>query len=193
MKRLLCGASLALLLAGLSACVAITPVPAGPVALGGSHQVILGRQWSDISAIMPQRQKNVRVLSIDGPLLNRLYLAQGLAPGEGLMKAVSKEHPSPSFHADMSPTEMVEFVSDSVASLGYQRVTTSKLRPAKMGSTNALRFDLTAQTESGLQLRGAAETAVLNGKLYLVLYLAPAEHYFDASSAEVESIMNSAT
>ena len=30
------------------------------------------------------------------------------------------------------------------------------------------------------------------GKTYVLLYLAPAEHYFDASLAEVEAIMASA-
>jgi hypothetical protein len=192
MRIWLTGAACALALSGLAACVAVTPVPAGAVALGGNHKVVLGRMWSDISAILPQRAKNVRVLSIDGPLLNRLYLAQGLAPGDGLLKSASKEHPAPVFHADMSPTETVEFVTDSVAAIGYQQVTTSRLRPAQIGASNALRFDLEAQTESGLELKGTAQAAVIAGKLYLVLYLAPAEHYFDANMSEVEAILHSA-
>lgn len=191
MKRLLKTAAVAALLAGLAGCAAITPVPAGPVALGGGHQVSLGREWSDISAIVPQRMKNVRLLTIDGPLLNRLYLAEGLAPGEGLIKSVSREHAAPAFHADMSATELVEFLSDSTAALGYQRVTTSHLRPAKVGAQTAYRVDLQAQTESGLQLSGTAQMAVLNGKLYLILYLAPSEYYYGATLPEVEGIMRS--
>jgi hypothetical protein len=153
--------------------------------------LVLGRQWSDVSAIMPLRAKNVRILTIDGPLLNRLYLAEGLGAGEGLLKAASKEQPAPTFQAKMSPNELVEFVSESVASMGYQRVSTKKLRPAKVGRTVAYRFDLEAQTESGLQLQGTAQVAVVEGKLYVVLYVAPAEHYFAATLPEVEGVMAS--
>jgi len=191
MKRLLQGTALGLTVATLSACTAITPVPAGPVALGGPHRVVLGREWSDISAVMPQKARNVRVLTIDGPLLNRLYLIEGLNTGEGLLKSPAKERPAPRFHGDMSATELVEFMSDSVAAMGYQRIATNKLRPAKVGAKNGYRFDLEAQTESGLELRGQAQVAVLEGKLYAVLYLAPAEHYFAAGLPEVEAIMGS--
>jgi hypothetical protein len=187
-------AAVALLLAmtGLVGCVSISAVPPGPVALGDSHQVVLARTWSDVSVVMPQRSKKVRVLSIDGPLLNRLYLAQGLVPGEGLITPLSKERPVPAYHADMAPTELVEFVSDSIAAIGYQRVETSKLRPAKFGQTEALRFDVTAQTDTGLEMMGTAEVAVAGGKLYLVLYLAPAEHYYPANLPDVEDIIGSA-
>jgi hypothetical protein len=192
MNQLRRSAAAIILLLGLSACVSITPVPAGKLTLGGGRQVTLGRQWSDVSAIMPQRAPKVRVLSIDGPLLNRLYVAQGLAPGEGLLKKAAKEKPTPVFHADMSPTEQVEFVAASIAAMGYQRVETSGLRPAKIGADDALRFDVAAQTESGMQLRGVAQVANLSGKLHLLLYLAPAEHYYEATRGEVEAIMASA-
>jgi hypothetical protein len=178
MNQLRRSAAAIILLLGLSACVSITPVPAGKLTLGGGRQVTLGRQWSDVSAIMPQRAPKVRVLSIDGPLLNRLYVAQGLAPGEGLLKKAAKEKPTPVFHADMSPTEQVEFVAASIAAMGYQRVETSGLRPAKIGADDAL--------------RGVAQVANLSGKLHLLLYLAPAEHYYEATRGEVEAIMASA-
>jgi len=175
-----------------SACTSIGRVPAGPVPLGGGHQVTTSRDWSDISALMPQRQSNVRVLTLDGPLLNRLYLAQGLAPGQGLIKRISKEKPAPTFRSDMSPTEVVEFVTDSVVALGYQRVDTSRLRPGTFGGAQALRFELSAQTDSGLDVAGTAQAAVAGGKLYLILFLAPKEHYFAATEGEIEALLKSA-
>lgn len=188
--RALGGALAALALAG---CAAITPVPAGPLALGDNHSVTLNRMWSDVSNVLPGKSAKVKVLSIDGPLLNRVYVVQGLAPGEGLLTAAAKEHPVPTFHADMSATELVEFVSDSVTAAGYQRVETSKLRPAKFGTAGAVRFDIAAKTATGLEMQGAAEVAAAGGKLYLVLYLAPAEHYYATTLPDVEAIMNSAT
>lgn len=181
------------LAAALAACSAITPVGPGPLPLQGGRQVALSRQWSDVSAILPQRAKKVRVLSVDGPMLNRLYLAEGLSPGEGLLTRASKEHPAPTFKSDMSLTELVEFTADSVTLMGYQRVATSALRPGKFGADDAIRFEIDALTESGLEMKGVAMAATSKGRLYLLVYLAPAEHYFAATLPEVEAILKSAS
>lgn len=191
MNRVRRATACALVLAGLAGCAAIPPVPPGPLAVGGGHKVALAHEWSDVSKILPHAN-DVRVLSIDGPMLNRLYIAQGLSPGEGLIRPVSKDHPVPAFHADMGPGDFAEFVADSVTALGYQRVGTSKLRPAKFGANSGVRLDLSAKTESGLDMLGTAEIAVANGKLYLILYLAPAEHYYQATLPDVEAILASA-
>ena len=187
LRALACAA----LFLGLSACATVTLIPAGAYAVGG-QSVTLGRSWSDISIIMWGRPKNVRLLSIDGPLLNRLYIADGLASGQFLVKPVKKERPTPTWKAGMSPNEQVEFIADSVAALDYQRVETSGLRPAKVGATDGLRFDIAAKTAEGLDISGIAQVVESGGKLYLILYLAPSEHYFGAQKAEVEGIMTSA-
>lgn len=177
---------------GLTACTSISKVPAGPVDLGAGRAGTLSRDWADVSALMPQRHKKVRVLTQDGPQLNRLYLAPGLAPGEGLIKGASKERPAPKYHAGMAPTELVEFVTESVAAMGYQRVETARLRPAKFAGGRAIRFDISGLTEAGLKISGTAQVAEANGKLYVVLYLAPSEHYYPSGVPQVESLLNSA-
>jgi hypothetical protein len=182
-----------LVLLGVAGCASITSVPAGPMPLGDRHSITLSREWSDISILLPQRNPKVRVLSIDGPMLNRLYLAQGLTPGESLIKAQNKDHPTPTFRPDMGGTDLVEFISDSVAAMGYERVATSKLRPAIFGKGEAFRFGISAKTESGLEINGDAEVATADGKLYAVIYLAPAEHYYEATLPDVEAILNSAS
>ena len=54
-----------------------------------------------------------------------------------------------------------------------------------------MRFDLTARTAEGLEVSGTAQVAQKDDKLFLILYLAPTEHYFAALLPEVESVMNS--
>jgi hypothetical protein len=178
------------LLMSLSACVSVTSAPAGPYKIG-TATVTLGHEWSDISAIMFARPAKVRLLSMDGPLLNRLYVTDGLAPGEFMVKPAAKERPTPTYRAGMAPTELVEFVTDSVAALDYQRVETDNLRPAKVGSADGLRFDLKAKTKEGLDISGAAQVAEVGGKLYVVLFLAPSEHYYAAELPEVETVLGS--
>lgn len=176
----------------LAACASITPVPPGPYRVGSGQEVTVGRTWSDVSALWSARPKKVRLLSVDGPLLNRLYVSDGLAPGDSLVRAQAKELPTPVVRADMSASERIEFVADSVAALEYQRVETANPRPARFGQAPAVRFDLSARTSEGLDIQGAALVAEHGGKLYVILYLAPAEHYFAAGASEVEAIMASA-
>ena len=130
---------------------------------------------------------------MDGPLLNRLYLTDGLSPGEYLVKPPKSDHATPPYHERMSPTELVEFISDSVSAQGYAKVESLNLRPAQFRGVSAIRFDLTAVTDAGLNMQGTGEVAEISGKLFVMLYLAPQEHYFAANLPEVESIFASAT
>jgi hypothetical protein len=187
-KRL---AAVSLLAIGLAACATITAVPAGPLSVKNEYSVTLGRMWSDVSVVLPGRQPKVRVLSLDGPFLNRLYVSQGLSAGEGLLKTVHKEQPMPAVRAGMSASERMEFVADSMSAMGYQKVETAHPQPAKFGADNAVRFDLTAVTPAGLEMKGTALIAEAGGKIYVILYIAPGEHYFEASLPEVEQVMAS--
>ena len=191
MRRLFATAAGAAALIGLAGCSTISSVPAGPMSMGEHVRVESPQAWSDVSSLVTQKSAKVRVLSIDGPLLNRLYLVQGLATGEGLLKPQGKDNRVPTFRPDMSPSEEVELISDSVAAFGYLRVETAKLRPARLGGADAVRFDISAETEDGLDIRGAAEVALVNGKLFSIIYLAPSEHYFSETLPIVESIFHS--
>jgi hypothetical protein len=189
MRRVFLAAALAGALA-LSACATVTAV-SGPYKAGDAYTVTLARQWSDISAIMPQRPRNVRLISIDGPFLNRVYVAGGLTPGQYLVKPARRETPTPTFRADMSETELVEFVTDSIAALDYQRPEALNLRPANFGSAPGLRFDVSAQTKEGLNISGDALLARVGDRVHLLLYLAPSEHYYERNHADVEAIFTS--
>lgn len=188
--RTLRAAAVAATLSLLSACVSITPAPAGPYA-SGAHLVTLGRLWSDSSAFAG-RVKQVKMLTIDGWGLNSLYIIDGLKSGDFMVRSTSKERPTPTYKAGMTPTEQVEFVAESIAAMGFQRVESDGLRPAKIGGADGLRADIKAKTQAGLEISGLTQIVEVNGKLYVILYLAPTEHYFEATKAEVESIMASA-
>jgi hypothetical protein len=191
MKSIVARLAVAGLLLALAACASVSDAPSGLYSVGGAYQVTLGREWSDVSAVFGVRQPGVRVLSIDGPLLNRLYLSEGLAPGASLVASQVKERPTPVYKADFSPQETVEFVADSVSAVGFVEVSTGNLRPARFGDADAVRFDITAKSTDGLDISGSAETAVKGGKLYVILFLAPTEHYFGDARPEIDSIMGS--
>jgi hypothetical protein len=192
MSRSIAGIGLAALCLALAGCETVADAPAGAYKVGTAYQVTLGGEWSDISKIMVGRPANVHLLSIDGPLLDRLYLTEGLAAGDFLVKPEAKDRPTPTYRAGMSPNELIEFLTGSVAALNYERVETSNLRPAKLAGVDGLCFEIAGRTREGLDMSGTAILSEKGGKLYVMLYLAPTEHYFKLHLADVESIMASA-
>jgi hypothetical protein len=190
MKKRVSGLALAAAVA-LASCASVSDAPTGRYSVGSVYSVSLGREWADVSGLIGVRLPGVRILTIDGPLLNRLYLSEGLAAGASLVVSAEKEKPAPVYRADFSPQDTVEFVADSVTALGYVEVRTDNLRPGRFGDADAVRFHVSGRTKDGLDISGEALTAQKGGKLYLILYLAPAEHYFGDALPEVNSIMGS--
>jgi hypothetical protein len=182
--------AVAVLAAGLAGCLSAKPVSGSYAA--AATTITLTELWSDVSDYTSGQTPNSKVLTRDGPLLNQLYVVSDLKPGQSIVRAASKEKPTPVLRADLSFNEQVEFVSDSVAALGYFRVETHDLRPQKFGNVDGLRFDFDAQTQEGLNMDGTALAAMSNGRFHLLMFLAPEEHYFAASKNRVEGILSSA-
>jgi len=186
-RRALLGTSVGLVIASCATGGLVSGTYAGAKA----YNVQLGRQWSDVTFMLPNRPPHLRMLSVDGPLLNRLYLA-ALEPGESLLKPSDRDTPRPTFRDDMSDTELVEFVIDCIAQ-EYQAPEAAALRPQNFGNAPGVRFDLTTRTAEGLNISGTALAARVNGKLHVMLYLAPSEHYYGTLLPEVETVFASAS
>lgn len=163
----------------------------GSYKAGSAFTVTLARPWSDLSAMLLPRPPGVHMLSIDGPLLNRLYLA-GLAAGQSLVRPTDRDTPRPTFRADMSDGELVEFVTDCVAALEFQAPEASALRPQNFGASPGVRFNLSTRTAEGLEISGTALVARAGDKLNVMLFLAPSEHYYASLLADVEFVFASA-
>ena len=172
----------------LTACASPTLVTPGPFQVGGTR-VNVSREWSDISGIMPGAAKKVRLLSIDGPLLNRLYITDELSPGDVFVRPPSRERPTPVLREGMSPSERMEFVTDNVVALGYQRVERLNPKPTRYLGAPAIRFEIDAQTPEGLDISGLAVVSAVGDRVRILLYLAPSEHYFAASLQDVEAVI----
>lgn len=175
----------------LTACgPSIVLAPAGPYLLGEASAT-LGRDWTDFSPAIPGTPK-VRMLTIDGPLLNRLYLTEGLVQGDVLVAPQARrEATTPTYDPAMTVTEQVEFITDSVTAMGYERVTSSDPRPVQVSGARGVRFDVEGVSTDGLNYRGRAQAVKSGDTLYVAIYLAPTEHYFQATLASAEATMDS--
>jgi hypothetical protein len=185
-RELLAGGA-ALSLAGCATSGVVT----GAYKVGSHYTITLGDKWADISTWLGDRGPGVRLLTIDGPWLNRLYVVDGLRPGQSLERAPSRDRPNPAYRDNMTSRELVEFVVDSVAMIGYQSPEATNLAPAKFGDTDGVRFDIATRTKQGLLIDATALVAQRKGRLHLMLFLAPREHYFAATLPQVEKIFAS--
>lgn len=175
----------------VSACgPTVVLAPAGAYAVGKDSRAVLDRNWNDATGVMAL--KKVRMLTLDGPLLNRLYLSEGLVQGDWLTPpAQRKEATTPTYSTAMTVTEQVEFIADSVGAMGFDRVATANVRPVTVNGVRGVRFDFDAVNVDGLNYKGRGQAVKANDKLYVAIYLAPEEHYFQASLASAEAVMDS--
>ena len=78
-----------------------------------------------------------------------------------------------------------------IARGGAGEVQASKLRPAQFGSVPGFRFDLTFLSKSGLEMDGLVAAAVIEDKLYLILYTGARIHYYPKYRDHVEQLLAS--
>ncbi len=187
-RGLLAGIGGAALLVG---CATIKLAPAGAYRVGNAFSITLTRPWSDLTAAAMQ-PPGVRVLTVDGRGLNQIFAA-AIAPGGSLVRPADKDTPKPTYRTDMSETEMVEFVIDSLAAMEYLEPASAGLRPQTLAGASGVRFDIATRTEPGLNMAGTALVARAGDNMHLLMFLAPSEHYFGAFGQEVEAIFASAT
>jgi hypothetical protein len=191
------GVTAALAATLLSACASAPPlVPAGKLTVASAYSVNLDRNWADVSKLFYRRAPKVRILSIDGVLLNRLYVSDGLTSSDPLMvsplQGDTTNHPAPRGKAGMSLSEQMEFVAGSVSELDYQKVETRNPQPVTIGDRKGVRFEFTARTTDGLNMRGLAQAVSDKGLSYYIVYIAPEEHYYGATLSNVKAAMDSA-
>lgn len=175
----------------LSGCASGGLVEPGPTQAGaGAFTVTPTRQWSDLTFLLNPRPPGVRMLSIDGPFLNRLYLAE-IQSGQSLVRPADRDTPRPLYRTDLTDTELVEFVIDCIA-VEYQSPTATALRPQMFAGRPGVRFDIETLTARGLRVSGTALVSRNGDRLQVMLYLAPSEHYYAELLPEVERIFASA-
>lgn len=190
------GATAALAATLLTACASAPPLaPAGKLTISSAYSVTLDRNWSDVSKLFFRKAEKVRILSIDGIWLNRLYVSDGLTSSDPLMvnmlQGDNKNHVAPRGKAGMSLSEQMEYVAAAVSELDYQKVETRNPQPVTIGNSKGVRFEFTARTTDGLNIRGLAQAVSDKGLSYYIVYIAPEEHYYDATLPNVKATMDS--
>ena len=136
------------------------------------------------------------IWTIDGIPLNRLYIVPAVKTGEHVFlehRANKDQADGPAFRAGMRAEEIRDIVLDALTETGAVNIKSEGLRPARFGAFDGLRFEFQASTTAGLQYRGMVLAAARGNQLSFVLWMAPAEYYYDRDAASVAHILDSAS
>ncbi|WP_375381783.1 hypothetical protein [uncultured Sphingomonas sp.] len=160
-----------------------------PVA-GSTLSVAAGAGWNRWSK---HPIKAEELWSLDGPLLNQIVFLGGVADGQPIAREPNrKREPLPHFAAAMRPTDIAELLERTTRiTEAAPDFTTEAVAPATFAGRPGFRLRY-RYTVGELTRLGEARGAVIDGRLYLIAYSAPALHYFDTDLPRATAIMDSA-
>ncbi len=189
-SRQLTGLLAGVAMLALAGCVeTMSAVPAGPMDGDAGFMVTLHDDWTRVPSSINLITRG-DLLTKDGLALNQLHL-MSLEDGQSLVRA-ARGADVPVYRAGMSALEQVDLVTASLQRLKYADVTTANVRPQDFDGVEGTRFDISGKFQSGLSFRSDVAMAETGDRLHVVLFLAPAGHYYAASAGEVVDIIENA-
>ena len=131
----------------------------------------------------------------NGAAIDAISFFGGLVKGDPLVKErQKKDKPLPKFDPAMLPTDIPQlFEQTSRIVLGTSLFEITEVRPVTFLGHSGVQFSYryTMETDN-LERLGEARAAIVDGKLYMIEFTAPALHYFDAEIEDARKIMDSA-
>jgi len=192
MKRSGCVArmfALLMAIAVLAGCADERLVQPGVASANGGIVIDTSLAWSRF--VFPRYE----IWTIDGIPLNRLYIVPAVKSGEHVFlehRARADQADAPTFHAGMRAEEIRDIVLDALTETGAVNIQSEGLRPARFGTVDGLRFEFRASTAAGLRYRGMVLAAARGDQLTFLLWMAPAEYYYDRDAGSVDRLLDSA-
>lgn len=156
-------------------------------------EVTPDRDWNRLGA-RPGRK--AETWTLDGDMLNDLTFYGGIADGEALFRKVDKRNkPLPRFRSDILLTDVVTLLENSYRiAIETPLMSIDAVEPASFAGARGVKFTYRfAAQEGGIQHKGEAHVAIVDGRLYMITFEAPRLHYFDAGIGAARAVVNSAT
>jgi hypothetical protein len=165
-----------------------TKQPVGKLGLS----VVPPNDWNRLGAKIG---RNAESWTLDGLSLNDLSFYAGIEDGRTLFREVDKRNrPLPKFSSKMLLPDIVQMFEGSyrIAS-GTSLFSIGNVEPATFAGQPGVRFSYSfVQQDEEVKRNGEATGAIINGKLYLITYEAPAIYYFDRDVAAYRKLVETA-
>ena len=138
--------------------------------------------------------RQVEDWTLNGPLLDGMTFVTGLKSGRYLIRQRrTEDRQVPKFRSDMSAPEITAML-ESLYRIrgGATDFRTLSLQPRRFLGYNGFQFDFEHLDTDELWRKGRAVGAVIDGKLYMILFDAARSHYYANAIGDFETIVASA-
>ncbi len=172
----------------LAACQTFNLAESGKsVQLAKSFSITPARDWNLLE------NGQVQIWTIDGPILQRMRVFNGIENGDPLVKALSSDQDKkpPVFEAGMTPIEIRDLFVATIARVDQFNLETGDLRPEDVADESGFRFDYNYTDKNGVDRRGFVLATTRNDKLYLFDYAAVSLYYYDRYLDDAEQLLRS--
>ena len=135
------------------------------------------RDWNKLSA---RPGRNSETWTLDGELLNDLSFYGGIENDRTLFREVNRRNrPLPRFNATMLPTDIPSLLENSYRIAREVSVfTIERQEPVQFAGQNGIHFSYSFVGPDELRRSGEAQAAIINGRLYMATFEAPATFFF---------------
>ena len=160
----------------------------GPNPAGGKLVIDSPIEWTRVI-----NGPRMQMWTIDGELLNRLYLIPTVREREYIFLGArqTKRRPDGAFYQrGLRADELRDLILDGLRAAGTVNVVARDLRPAMFGNREGLRFEVSFANEEGLRYQGMVAAFEHEKGLALALFLAPSEHYYPRDAANVARMLD---
>ena len=168
-------------------------VPRTPVAVAKSSLTVTAdREWNKMG---PRPGPSDEIWTIDGAQLNQLTFYGGIATDTGLFREVStRNRPLPQFKSTMLVTDIPGLFENSYRVANAINVmSVDQIEPTAFAGYQGVRFAYDYTPLDEVHRKGEGYAAIVDGRLYMITFEAPALHFFDAGIASARAVVASAT
>ena len=152
------------------------------------------REWNKISARIFTDIHAVEDWTQNGPYLDGISFVTGLKDGKALVHQRGRDDRQvPKFRSNMTAPEIAAMIESLYRVRGGSvEFTTVSLAPRPFLGANGFQHDFEHLDGDEVRRKGRAVGAIIDGRLYLILYDAARSHDYSASLPDFEAIVNSA-
>ena len=160
----------------------------------GAMSVTSPREWNRQGGFSFTDVRWVEDWTLNGPYLDGITFVTGLPDNKRLIwQEYKADRQVPRFRSDMTAPEILAlFETLYRVEGGTVEFKTLGLVPRQFLGTNGFQFDFEHLDGDEVWRKGRAVGAVIDGKLYLILYDAARAHYFAQALPDFEAMVRSA-
>jgi hypothetical protein len=160
----------------------------------GQMSVVAPRNYNRHRRILFSDVRDVEDWTLNGPLLDGISFVSGMNNNRELIRQRHTANQQvPRFRSDMTPPEITAMLESLYrVKGGAVDLKTLSLQPRPFLGANGFQWDYEHLDSDELWRRGRAVGAVIDGKLYMILFDAARSHYYETMLPDFESIVASA-